>query len=614
MGSSYNALVGPIPDARTLQWDVWYWKLLNARIAYCPLVRATTYYFSQSGNDTTGNGTQGNPYKSIAKAQALHDAAADPANIAFLFKRGDEWNEATGFDVTKKNITVADYGTGAKPLFNKFTIKYNASGWTQAGATNRWTRTEASTIAWVRNQAARLTSPYQRMSSTAGVESTPLSWYWVGTTLHVNVGVGVNPNTLNLESVADNQTVSGLSMGNNADGCRFQNMRADGWGMNTVGANPQKMGITDYLTGTNAGLLVGCESYYSSTHVMAHNSGAGNSGGISTYIDCHAGYGQNVPFGITVFNTYSDGGLNETIFHDCVAEYGILPSDDWVGTAYNSTTLVDINPSAFGLYGHIGSGPAPMSLLVSYNMDIPSRAWGCSAGAFGIAGVTDDLNNILNCTVFVINETHSPGRLGDGIGMLLASPGMVRRGCRYEFFPPDVFGGTLSSSVGGWTINCSFDYNMSQQTWYTGHYYTTVPNQYYHQFLHSQLSIRNYPTNRYWVGIDVSLSSNNKPVIENSIMTADATSNPWFDTLPGATFAHNAYYNVSTLGTNRDSTAILSLDNFRTGYVPTAADQLYQAGANIGVSIDAQQRPRLVTAPDVGPISSLVTITTASSL
>ena len=45
--------------------------LVNYRLAECPITRGTTYYFSQSGNDSTGNGTSGNPWKTIAKANSV---------------------------------------------------------------------------------------------------------------------------------------------------------------------------------------------------------------------------------------------------------------------------------------------------------------------------------------------------------------------------------------------------------------------------------------------------------------------------------------------------------------------------------------------------------------
>lgn len=73
------------------------------------------YYFSNAGNDTTGNGSIATPYASLAKATALVLSPGD--NV--LFNRGDTFRgflttTANGSDISP--ITYGAYGSGDKPL------------------------------------------------------------------------------------------------------------------------------------------------------------------------------------------------------------------------------------------------------------------------------------------------------------------------------------------------------------------------------------------------------------------------------------------------------------------------------------------------------------------
>lgn len=90
-------------------------------------VNAATYnwYFSQStGNDTTGNGSEATPWKSLAKVQSQENtlASADIGN--FYFKRGDTWtftHTGSPSSLMMFNncvINVDAYGTGATPIFD----------------------------------------------------------------------------------------------------------------------------------------------------------------------------------------------------------------------------------------------------------------------------------------------------------------------------------------------------------------------------------------------------------------------------------------------------------------------------------------------------------------
>lgn len=111
-----------------------------------PTLGATTIYVSQSGgNDSTGTGTIGNPYKTLAKVNAL----AIAAGTSVLFKRGDTWRGDGGVYAwatqllpdesgTASNPIVYDaYGTGANPIFDGSVDASTTAKWTNVG-TNLW--------------------------------------------------------------------------------------------------------------------------------------------------------------------------------------------------------------------------------------------------------------------------------------------------------------------------------------------------------------------------------------------------------------------------------------------------------------------------------------------
>ncbi len=117
--ATINGLTDPRPDPRTFAFHYWVRDRLRQRIAYCNVARATTYYFSQSGNDSTGTGAIGAPFKTTAKAQTIINASS--GDIAVLFKRGDTWTETVSLSTNAKpNITIGAYGDvrAPKPIFD----------------------------------------------------------------------------------------------------------------------------------------------------------------------------------------------------------------------------------------------------------------------------------------------------------------------------------------------------------------------------------------------------------------------------------------------------------------------------------------------------------------
>jgi hypothetical protein len=80
MGSSYTTF-GTVPRPDSAELTPFINRVCDGWLAACPLARTTTYYFSQSGDDTTGNGSSATPWKTLAKAQTTLDAAATYAGV-----------------------------------------------------------------------------------------------------------------------------------------------------------------------------------------------------------------------------------------------------------------------------------------------------------------------------------------------------------------------------------------------------------------------------------------------------------------------------------------------------------------------------------------------------
>ena len=296
-GVPFNPDFGDIPDIgrNYASWTNW---ANNRRLQFesnSPSSRGTTYYFSQAGDDTTGDGSIGNPWQTRARAITETNAfsAGESADLRLRFRRGDTWNEDGNWPVACDDVTIDDYGSGDKPFFNAFTLQYN-SGWTLS-AGNRYRRAETNSIAWVRRKDD-LGTPLYRVTSIADVFANENSWWWDGAQLHINIGE--NPNGVDVEAVVSNAN-NGVDFQGN--GCRVQNIRADGYGLSATVTDTQTYAFRNSSAGDDANVFIGCEGYFSGSHVIAHLRPSG-SGGKSMFIDCTAGYSQRNASGETLFN------------------------------------------------------------------------------------------------------------------------------------------------------------------------------------------------------------------------------------------------------------------------------------------------------------------------
>ena len=173
MGTPLNTIAGSPPVCTSLAFRHWMdraSKALDDQVIKTP---ATIYYFSQSGNDTTGNGTQGNPWRTIAKAiTELAAWSSTSAGLGLYFNRGDTWRGEAILHINKNHVVVRAYGDASKPKprFTRWAGTYGNGGWSAtAGKTRTYERTEATAVRYIR-EVDDVHYPYIRCASLDEIE------------------------------------------------------------------------------------------------------------------------------------------------------------------------------------------------------------------------------------------------------------------------------------------------------------------------------------------------------------------------------------------------------------------------------------------------------------
>jgi hypothetical protein len=429
----------PPPPVTSPAWFSWYDGLLAQRLAECPLERGQTYYFSQSGDDATGNGSIGSPWRTLAKAKQVLDGAAPAGDVAVLFRRGDVWRESVGIEVATKNVTIADYGVGEKPLLTAFRTVGDPTLWSPtAGFANVYQRPAAQRVMWAK-QDNDLDRPWSRQRTLAGVNATEGSWCWLKGTLYVHprhvAGAASDPRVDGnaYETVGETSSPGVRVRG---DGSRIENIRAQGWGL-TAQFGTQIHGIESQVRDADRAVIVGCESHYGLSHVMTHWS---PQGGVATFTQCKAGLTTySFASGETMFNTYSYFGGTETIFDHCEATHGTLPSDDFPTGKRLGVSF----------YGHTSAEPgAYLGLTIANACVTRDTPHGCASPA-GFSNLTPGPGlETLRC--FVVGE-RAQGLPGDY--WRLGAEASARVNGVYAFRPTS--GSSMNAYVRGWVINCT---------------------------------------------------------------------------------------------------------------------------------------------------------------
>jgi len=397
-GTPYAAAVGAPPVVSRIAWKAWYTRLLAFRQAECHTTRAATYYFAANGNDSSGSGTIGSPYLTIAKGQSLL-----AANIRLRFRRGDTFLSATGLTITTPHVTVDDYGGTAdpKPILSRFNVPYANGEWSLVPGTANgrcWQLGERDAIAWLR-EASVVTSIYRKMVSVASVDATPGSWWQDLSTniVYVNptgsTAAAANPTAgaRYFESVYPN-TTKGILIGptGSVDDTLIQNIRLDGWTANTSDNGGD--GIQGYISGTDALLLRGVDVYYSDRHNIV-NTGSG--GGIVTLMQCKYGWTTSPTSGSGTA-IYAVNGGQEAVWDECESWGDMLPSGltPYPDATYNNPAQL---AHSDGAAGH------NCALFLAYGCWNRPGQWQ--------AGVPSQCQNpfvwtdLINCRAFVVEET-----------------------------------------------------------------------------------------------------------------------------------------------------------------------------------------------------------------
>jgi len=377
MGKLLTALGNP-PVCTSFAFKKYLEKCLAYWETAAAATRTTVYYFSQSGDDTTGNGSLATPWRTLAKAQATHDAWTQSSNgLELRFKRGDVWRGETGLTITKNYVTLSDYGDGTlrKPLFTKFQAVYDHVWGTSISRsdahTNVYSRAEAGSVVWLREENdTEAKNIYAKVASIAACNALPGSWCVIASVLYIRPRHGVSPSDVQWGGTGFEVVLSNTDGGIQLSGTNtiVKRIRVDGYSAGHNGT-PYPMIAT-----AGDGVFYECEAYYGGYHEIGAVSNATD----YAFIRCRAGMDTTASSG-TVYVTYSTSGSHEGFFYDCVTVAGTLKA---------SPRTAGSSGYGAGIYGHCGSGTAGLVI-----------AWKCrnDVGRFQI-GTANHFDNLPTVT------------------------------------------------------------------------------------------------------------------------------------------------------------------------------------------------------------------------
>lgn len=591
-----------------------------------PMNRATTYYFSTSGNDANSGLTTGLPKQNISALNTLIGASG--GNIAILLKCGDVWDVTVGIngDATDDNITIASYGTGARPLLNGFTSKIaSGSAWTVATG-SRYTATAAADMGDFR-EVNRRDFMYRRVASTAEVESTPFSYYWAAGTVHCNAG-GVDPDTVTggyeytLAATTDD---SGIEIPAGATGYRIDGIQCDGWGADG-GATNQEYGIKFSGNGSDKCVITNCKATRSARHNIGHNGGA-NSGGWIYVANCEAGMDTEVGAAPYVF--YQQNGAQEVWLFGNSTPWGAQPL-----TA--TRTWADGMP----VIAHTNSTSTPPGFVCVLDHRIPANAqgFGCHQGIVldNFAYQADP--NLCDAVVIGTRMDKSYGTGSNGTsGATPAMQGTVEINGYYQFTNLN----TPYESMGSFNPR-GFVYNTFYQFDFTSPAFTNAFFALYNpaasvsdpKFRHCFFEIISNGTGDFGLNYDTNFAAAAQATVDFTT-GSELSSSVWsvIRKFPTSTadvirpalanssscLKANAYWNVSADGTYvgvSNTVSPVTLTHAPIfGTIPAQGSPLVLAGRGGYIPYDFSRLARNVTQPTIGPIEmpteTLITPTAA---
>lgn len=605
---SYSELAGVPPLATTLAWFDWDNDLRNRRVARVPLERATTFYFSQSGDDVNGLGTIEQPWKSLAKARdVLFDSGGQ--GMRLRFRRGDVWRESTDFTLVTyiSGFTMDDYGdpTLAKPVFSRF-LALPSSDWEQVNA-SMYKIENPSSVGWIREAADGYSRLYYRAASSAEVTGRARSWYYDDT--------GVDPNSFGVPTLflncGDNPALvpggfetcpdDGLGWVMLGDNIRLQNLRIEGHG---IAPHGQSYGLAIGQAGPRREFVgIGLEVYYTGYHAIGQIIQYAGSKGAVTLIDCSAGLcvnrdseGDPNNGDITVYVAYGDFGGNEFISYNCEAKYGTLPSADWgavPGKRHGSAFLC-----------HVGQGGYLDLVIVE-----KTRTVDCENPLIfrNILGNVRQATTLADVRGYIVED--GPG---NPKSVYIGSPAAIIN-CVFDYSnPTPEFDYHYSFSYNqfsiGWLINCTIKIDATNQNSYYFLLMHSVSGNGV-QAIHCHIDIYNAPRPLYW---DVPFSNGpdmSYARISNSIISFSTSASTGLGVINNAEqLQHNAYYlpnlETSLWGYSGDTGAVSLSQRYPVGLRPTPSSPLYDGGLDGLVEYDQQRQPR-GSINTIGPLNGV---------
>lgn len=320
----------PAPVATSKSFVPWARAYVEACIATAPIEKPTNYYFSNSGNDTLGNGTKESPWQTLAKATSVVNASQ--GNIGLRFHEGSVWREPAGLRISKPRVSVSSYRLASepmsapKPLFTRFVAPLLPSDWQSTGQTGCYSTPVASPVAWAKYWNDENTV-LRRMTSLEDCLATAGSWFHGSGKLYVHSldDMDLSDGEMRIEYVPKN-TVDGITV-EDVDGVRIDGIRVEGYGAGTPGDHSYSgYGIRLEQTEAKRAVVTECDTFYNGRHSITKVVGPTGSaaGGSLVIARCRMGWLVNdglcaisySPFGgqelVSAYNEFLGGQLPNT--------------------------------------------------------------------------------------------------------------------------------------------------------------------------------------------------------------------------------------------------------------------------------------------------------------
>ncbi|MBS1722243.1 MAG: hypothetical protein JSS66_04465 [Armatimonadetes bacterium] len=270
----------------------WCERLVASKVAAVPLNRSSTYYFSPDGDDATGDGSIGQPFRTIDKANSV--IALSSGNVRIRFRRGGVFRAQDGILIGQRMVTADSYlapgdpRSLAKPLLTRFEPEVQPNQWNSSGGHDTYRTAASSPVAWVKFANDPITV-FRRALSEDDCRNSSGTWYWGDgiLTVHAPGDCDLTNTDRRIEYVFKNQATGVWML--DVDNVRLHGLRIEGFGAGTPGDFSYRgYGIEADQSGSNRAVVTECETYYNGRHSITK---VGTSaGGSLTVVRCRMGW------------------------------------------------------------------------------------------------------------------------------------------------------------------------------------------------------------------------------------------------------------------------------------------------------------------------------------